>query len=316
MIKLPRLYVVMLRYRVAAMVAVFLLLGAAGEGELHFGARYLFAALALASSYVSATALNDLADEGIDRINHPRDAGRPLVEGTAARQDLAVLSVLAGGLALVAAVPLGGAGIALIAASLAISQAYSARPLRIAYRVGGAPPTLAVAYVLIPYALGIVAERRSLGDVDLALLVALLLLFSARIVLKDFRDRAGDAQFGKGTLLLRFGKAATCAASGVGLAAADVVLAFAVGGGVWLLLQPFVAGIAWMLLRLWRADDPADEQIAIGIGARLGNGLLLTTLAWLVTGGIAAAAFVTAIFLLSFASLASQPDAVVVGYKG
>jgi 4-hydroxybenzoate polyprenyltransferase len=314
--KLPRLYVVMLRYRVAAMVAVFLLVGAAQEGELHFGTRYLFAALALASSYVSATALNDLADEGIDRINHPRDAGRPLVEGTAVRRELAVLSVLAGAVALVAALPLGRAGVALIAASLAISQAYSARPLRISYRVGGAPPTLGVAYVVIPYALGVVAERGELGDADPALLFALVLLFAARIVLKDFRDRAGDAAFGKATLLLRFGKTATCAVSGLALAAADVVLAVAVSGGVWLLLQPFVAGIAWMLFRLWRAGDPVAEQVAIGIGARLGNGLLLTMLAWLVTGGMAAAAFVTAIFLTSFASLASHPDAVVVGYKG
>ena len=79
--KLPRLYLVMLRYRVAAMVALFMLLGAAQEGRLEPGLRHLLAALALASSYVSATALNDLADEEIDRVNHPRDAGRPLVEG-------------------------------------------------------------------------------------------------------------------------------------------------------------------------------------------------------------------------------------------
>lgn len=316
MTKLPRLYVVMLRYRVAAMVVLFLLLGAAREGALHLGPRYVFAALALASSYVSATALNDLADEGIDRINHPRDAGRPLVEGTAGRRDLAVLSVCAGVLALGAALPLGLSAVALVAISLAISQAYSGRPLLLSYRVGGAPPTLAVAYVLVPYALGIVAARGDLSHTASALTLALFLLFSARIVLKDFRDRAGDAEFGKATLLLRCGKTATCAVSGAGLLAADAVLLLAVDGGVWALLQPFVAGIGWMLLGLWRAGDPVSEQVAIGIGARLGNGLLLTTLAWLVTGGIAASAFVATVFLLSFASLASQPDAVVVGYKG
>ena len=42
---------------------------------------------------VSATALNDLADERIDKVNHPRDAGRPLVEGTATRRDLRILNV-------------------------------------------------------------------------------------------------------------------------------------------------------------------------------------------------------------------------------
>ena len=75
MTKLPRLYVVMLRYRVAAMIALFLLLGAAREGPLDIGLPYLFAVLALASSYVAATALNDLADEQIDKVNHPLDAG-------------------------------------------------------------------------------------------------------------------------------------------------------------------------------------------------------------------------------------------------
>jgi 4-hydroxybenzoate polyprenyltransferase len=73
--RLPKLYVVMLRYRVAAMVALFMLLGAAREGRLELGTEYLFAAIALASCYVSATALNDLADERIDKVNHPRGAG-------------------------------------------------------------------------------------------------------------------------------------------------------------------------------------------------------------------------------------------------
>jgi 4-hydroxybenzoate polyprenyltransferase len=315
--RLPRLYVVMLRYRVAAMVALFLLLGAAREGELRLGWRYLFAGLALASSYVSATALNDLADEEIDKVNHPRDAGRPLVEGTAARADLLVLCVVAAGVAVVAAIPLGWAAVLLIGAALVVSQAYSARPLRISYRVGGAPPALAAAYVVVPYSLGIVAARGDLRHAASALTLALVLLFGARIVLKDFRDRVGDARFGKGTILLRFGKTATCAASLIGLVAADGVFALALDPVLWALVQPFVLAIAWMLRRLWRAGESADEQVAIGIGARMGNGVLLAILASLVTAGDAAAsAVVAAAFLVSFASLAARPGEVVVGYKG
>lgn len=315
--RLPRLYVVMLRYRVAAMVALFLLLGAAREGELRLGWRYVFAVLALASSYVSATALNDLADEEIDRVNHPRDAGRPLVEGTAGRRDLLVLCFAAAGLALAAAVPLGWQAVALIAAALTISQAYSAGPLRISYRVGGAPPALAVAYVLVPYSLGIVAARGDLRHAASLLTLALVLLFGARIVLKDFRDRMGDAQFGKRTILLRFGKAATCAVSLAGLLAADAVFGIALDGVLWALVQVFVLAIGWMLWRLWRAEDGVAEQIAIGTGARVGNGLLLSLLAWLVTeGDVAATALVATAFLLSFASLAARPGNVVVGYKG
>ncbi|TMK32857.1 MAG: hypothetical protein E6G64_05935 [Actinobacteria bacterium] len=111
MTKLPRLYVVMLRYRIAAMVAMFMLLGAAREGRIELGLRYVWASLALASSYVAATALNDLADEQIDKVNHPRDAGRPLVEGTATRRELLALHVLASMLAVVAALPLGRRGV-------------------------------------------------------------------------------------------------------------------------------------------------------------------------------------------------------------
>jgi 4-hydroxybenzoate polyprenyltransferase len=321
---LPRLYVVMLRYRVAAMVALFLLLGAARESELELGWRHLLAALALASSYVSATALNDLADEEIDKVNHPRDAGRPLVEGWAGRQDLRLLCRLAALLALCLAVPLGGAAVALVGVALLMSEAYSAGPLRLSHRVAGAPLLLGVAYVVVPYGLGIEAAEGNLTHVASRLTGGLFLLFGARIVLKDFRDRAGDAQFGKPTLLLRFGKSATCALSLAALVTADGVLAVSLDPTLAVLLQPFVLAVGLMLWRLWRAAEPRAEQVAIGVGARMGNGLLLTMLAWLVmegAGASAAEAFVVstavvAAFSLSFLSLAARPDEVLIGYKG
>lgn len=322
--KLPRLYIVMLRYRVAAMVAMFMLLGAASEGRVQLGLRSLLAALALASSYVAATALNDLADEEIDRVNHPRDAGRPLVEGAASRRELLTLHLVASGLAVAAAVPLGWRAVALIGASLAVSQAYSARPVRLSYRVAGAPVALGVAYVLIPYALGIIVAGGSVHHAVSTPAAALFMLFAARIVLKDFRDREGDALYGKPTLLLRFGKTPTCWASLCALVAADVVLAIALDLRLVLLLQPFIAGVAWMLRRLWAATDAHAEQVAIGLGARLGNGLLLSVLGWSVvvgSGGSTAEASVftmllAAVFLLSFAALAARPHEVVIGYKG
>lgn len=324
MSKLPRLYVVMLRYRVAAMVALFMLLGAAGEGPLELGLRHLFAALALASSYVAATALNDLADEEIDKVNHPRDAGRPLVEGTASRHELLVLHLLASVAALAAAAPLGPRGLGLVVASLAVSEVYSARPVRLSYRVAGAPVALGLAYVVVPYALGLVAAGGSLRHALGAPTFALLLLFTARIVLKDFRDRAGDALYGKPTLLLRYGKRATCSFSVVALALADCVLVVALEPVLALLVQPFVLAIAWMLRTLLRTGDEREEQVAIGIGARMGNGLLLVVLAWLVARGSGAstaeaavlAGSLAGLFFLGFASLASGPQDVVIGYKG
>jgi 4-hydroxybenzoate polyprenyltransferase len=321
---LPRLYVVMLRYRVAAMVALFMLLGAAREGPLELGARYLFAALALASSYVAATALNDLADEAIDRVNHPRDAGRPLVEGTATRRELLVLHVAASAAALLAAVPLGLPGLGLIVVSLVISQLYSARPVRLSYRVAGAPLALGGAYVLVPYSLGIVAAGGAFRHAWSWLAGALFLLFAARIGLKDFRDREGDAMYGKPTILLRFGKTATCATSLCALVAADALLAVALEPALVLLVQPFFLAIAWMLRVLWRAEGRHAEQIAIGIGARMGNGLLLGVLSWLVVAGGGAspadasllAGAVSALFFLGFAGLVARPHEAVIGYKG
>jgi 4-hydroxybenzoate polyprenyltransferase len=321
---LPRLYLVMLRYRVAAMVALFMLLGAAREGRLELGSGYLFAALALASSYVAATALNDLADEEIDWVNHPRDAGRPLVEGTATRCELLVLHAGASAAALLAAVPLGTRGLGLIVASLLISQLYSARPVRLSYRLAGAPLALGIAYVLVPYSLGIVAAGGDLRHAWSWLACALFLLFAARIGLKDFRDREGDAMYGKPTILLRFGKEATCATSLCALVAADALLAVALEPALVVLVQPFVLAIASMLHMLWRAEDRHAEQVAIGIGARMGNGLLLGVLSWLVAvGGGASVAeatlltgAVTALFFLGFASLAAHPQEAVIGYKG
>jgi 4-hydroxybenzoate polyprenyltransferase len=324
MTKLPRLYMVMLRYRIAAMVALFMFLGAARERRFELGPRYLLAALALASSYVAATALNDLADEEIDRVNHPRDAGRPLVEGTATRSELFALHAIASVLGLAAAAPLGWRGVSLLAGALLVSQVYSARPMRLSYRVAGAPLALGIAYVVIPYSFGILAADGSLRHTSTRFTGALFLLFAARIVLKDFRDREGDARYGKPTLLLCFGKRFTCAASFCALIAGDGLLVASLDPVLALLAQPFLLAIASMLWKLSRVEDPLAEQVSIGIGARMGNGLLLCILAWLVlesqgaspAQGAALTAALLALFLLSFASLAARPQEAVIGYKG
>ena len=249
MTKLPLLYVALLRYRVAAMVALFMLLGAAR---------------------------------------------------------------------------LGRRGVALLGVALVVSQIYSARPVRLSYRAAGAPLALGIAYVIVPYSLGIVAAGGSVRHAWSELTCGLFLLFAARILLKDFRDREGDARYGKPTILLRFGKTATCAASLCALVAGDAVLSVALEPSLVAFVQPFVLAMAWMLWRLWRADDGRAEQVAIGLGARMGNGLLLGVLAWLLVVGrgasIAEASVLTgavsALFFLGFATLAAHPQQVVIGCKG
>lgn len=149
-------------------------------------------------------------------------------------------------------------------------------------------------------------------------------MFCARIVLKDFRDREGDALYGKPTLLLRYGKRTTCAVSALALASADIVLTTALPLGAALLAQIFVAAIAWMLWRLARTDDRREEQVAIGTGARAGNGLLLTALAWLTLTGegaplsdvLAFTGALVAVFAGTIVFLAANSDQAVIGYKG
>lgn len=319
-----RLYVTMLRFRVAAMVWLFMLLGAAFHDGL--GGRswtYGLAAVALGSCYVAATALNDVADEALDRVNHPGGSGRPLVSGEASPRQLRLLAAGAAAVAVAAAAPLGGSALLLVAVSLAIAHAYSLPPFRFSYRTYLAPLVLGVGYVLVPYLLGVRAAGSEPGASDALFAAGLYGLFVARIVLKDFRDREGDRLHGRPTLLLRFGKDATCAVSAAALAVATGILAAALP-----LLAPLLVGLAatigWMLLTLWRAEEGRAEQVAIGIGARMGNGLLICVLGWLVLDGAGAppaerlvfTLALTGLFAGSFVSLVRRPDAVVIGYKG
>ena len=318
------LYVRMLRYRVAAMVWMFMLLAAARvDGLTQFSWDYVWATVALASSYVTATAVNDVADEQIDLVNHPRGNGRPLVSREATSRDLRRLSAFAAVLALGAAAAIGAVAAAVIAFSLLIAWGYSLPPVRFSYRTYLAPLVLGVAYVGVPYALGLLAAR---GRVDWMFAAALFALFVARINLKDFRDRHGDALYGRPTLLLRFGKDVTCFVSLLALAVGTALLLAAVRPPlvVGALLELYVLAIVWMLRALREAREGRLEQVAIGLGARMGNGLLIATLASLILAARGAALADELIlelglfgaFGLGFVALARRPDEVVLGYKG
>jgi 4-hydroxybenzoate polyprenyltransferase len=322
--RLALLYTRMLRYRVAVMLWMFMLLGAAFHGGPTL--TLVWAALALASSYVAATALNDVADRDLDRVNHPHDAGRPLVSGTATETDLLLLNKLASVLALLAALPLGWVGVLLVVCSLAIGRAYSSPPALLSYRTYLAPAILSVAYVAVPYGLGVSAAAGAATGSDAVFCAALMLLFLARINLKDFRDRRGDALYGRPTLLLRFGKTVTCTVSLAALVVGNALLFVAVGAPPELavVLETFFLAIAWALRELWRAPEGRAEQIAIGIGAKSGNGLLLTLLAWLILTAEGARPADRLLFTLllasafgfAFATLVRSPDRAIIGYKG
>jgi 4-hydroxybenzoate polyprenyltransferase len=325
--KMLTLYWTLLRFRVAVMIVLFMLLGAAWHGGLtSIDALVLLMVLALASSYVSATSVNDIADREIDEINHPGDRGRPLVTGAARTADLWVLFVVSSVLAValgLAAGP-GAAGIMLL--SVVIGALYSLPPARLSYRTFLAPLTLAVAYVGIPYWAGVVVVGESLQTADLPLLTALYLLFAGRIILKDFRDREGDAAFGKPTFLLKYGKRATCLASLCALSAGDALLIASLADRWWLaaLVQLYIVSIAIMLFRLYRVSSRKDEQLSIGVGARMGNGLLVTLLGTLILSNQGAdwttqfifGLALTALYTLNFIDFLRHPERAIIGYKG
>jgi 4-hydroxybenzoate polyprenyltransferase len=320
------LFLRMVRWRVAVTLCFFLLIGAAAQGPLKPSIAFLFAALSLSASYVVATTVNDIADRDVDRINHPRDPGRPLVTGTASERDLWRTNAIAAPLALATAAVAGGPVLAVSAASLAIGYTYSLRPIRLSYRTWLAPTILSVAYAIVPYALGLLAAGGRIDRVDVLLCGALYALFLARINLKDFRDRAGDAAYGKPTLLLAHGKTVTCAVTGIALLAGCATLVAALGGhaGVVIIVLLFAAAILSMLWRLWRTSDPRDEQIAIGLGAKMGNGLLACTLASLVLQAqgaseamqVLAMAFLALVYGSVLLMLAGRPDDIEIAYKG
>jgi chlorophyll synthase len=325
--KMLALYWTLLRYRVAMMIILFMLLGAAWHrGLTAIDAPVLLMILALASSYVSATSVNDIADREIDEINHPDDKGRPLVSGVARTADLWVLFVVSSVLAVtlgLAAGP-GAAGIMLL--SVAIGALYSLPPARLSYRTFLAPLTLAVAYVGIPYWAGVVVVGESLRTTDLPLITALYLLFVGRIILKDFRDREGDAAFGKPTFLLKYGKKSTCLASLCALSVGDALLVASLADRWWLaaLVQLYIVSIAIMLYRLYRVSSSKDEQLSIGVGARMGNGLLVTLLGTLILANQGAdwhtqlifGLALTAIYMLNFIDFLRHPERAIIGYKG
>src|SRR5829696_6608476 len=325
--KVLALYWSLLRYRVAVMIVLFMLLGSAWhEGLSALEAPVLLIILALASSYVSATSVNDIADRKIDEINHPGDRGRPLVTGAARTADLWLLFGASSILSVALALAVGPSAAAIMLLSVAIGALYSLPPARLSYRTFLAPLTLAVAYVGIPYWAGVVVVGGSLGMPDLPLMMALYLLFAARIILKDFRDREGDAAFGKPTFLLKYGKRATCLISLLALCAGDALLVSSLADSWWLaaLLQLYTVSIAIMLYRLYRVDSRKDEQLSIGVGAKMGNGLLATLLGVLILANQGAdwtmqvifGLALTALYMLNFIDFLRHPERAIIGYKG
>jgi len=316
-----------MRYRVAVMLALFTILGMAFHGgfqTLHW--NYLLALVVLVSVYVSATSFNDLADEQIDKINHAGRPGRLLVSGEASRRDVAIVGIAASAIMLLCGWLIAPAAAILALGALVINIVYSLPPLRLSYRTISAPIILALAYVVIPYLLGVVLAGGRLGRSDALFAGGLYLLFLARINLKDFRDRAGDAKFHKPTLLLRYGKPITVTVSQITLWLGLFLTAQALQPR-WLadlLAGAYGLQISWLLVRLAATLPGLHEQVVIGVAAKIGNGLLLSLLALLLLTTASASVWIIALVLAmvliasvaNFKYLGQDPQDVIASYRG
>lgn len=297
----------LVRPAVAVLLLMSLAIGAAQAGGGQHLVQLLLPALAVIGFLLCSVALNDLADEQIDRVNLPRAPERTLVSGSGSRRRLAVAAGVAATIALLAATVAGWRSLVVVALGLGLSAAYSLPPTRLSARGAVASLVLPAGFVAVPFVLGALAVGGSVDGRALALLAALYLGFVGRILLKDFRDLRGDLLFGKRTFLVRHGRVVTCRASATLWAASTAVLVAVLPEPSWWTVVALVgcAAAAVAALRVLEVDaGPYRDERLVSAAAIAGRGSMLVVLGHLsmVSAGWPAwaqAAFVTALLAVT-----------------
>lgn len=283
MIDRIRILVLLSRPPVLILLGLFAATGMAQAGGADATPQLAHALVIVAGFLLFSVVVNDLADEAIDRVNLPGDPSRPLVTGAGTRSELPIVACAAALVALVGAGAIGPPAVAVVIAGLALSTAYSVRPVRLADRGAVAALLLPAGYVAVPYLLGLLTIRPTVAADDLVLLGGLYLGFIGRIVLKDFRDVRGDALFGKRTFLVRHGRRTTCVVSAIAWVLGSFALVGVRGAGVPLVLSQVVwVAAALVLLRaLSVSRHPRRDEALISAIAILGRGMILSVIAHL-----------------------------------
>lgn len=296
----------MLRFRSVLVLVLFMLLSIALHTDSQLIAvPYVVAGIVmLAFSYLCATCVNDLVDWKIDLINLKDNSERPLANGSASRTQLVVLAVIG-------AVVSIGVGFFLspligfvMVVSIILNTLYSLPPIRIAYRAILTPFYLSFCYVVVSFVLGYLLVREAgAGMLPFAwlYLVAFFSFFVARISLKDFRDRKGDAAVGKPTILSKYGKLTVILLSSSAALVGTAILIYLSITDVWIIatLVAFAVTIGIVEYRLYHSKKLDQELLAVAYGARMGNGLLLTYFGWLLLQGSNAPQDVLVVFMLT-----------------
>jgi 4-hydroxybenzoate polyprenyltransferase len=317
-----RLLVMMVRPPVAFVLMLFAAIGMAQAGSGDAVHPFLTTVLVvIAGWFVNATVLNDLSDEAIDRVNLQNAPGRPLVSGHATRHQLLVLGTATGAVALVTAFAVDWRIGAIVTIGLALNAAYSLPPIRLSQRGAVASLLLPLGYVALPFLVGALTVRPRITGSQLVLLAGLYVTFIGRILLKDFRDVRGDAQFGKLTFLLRHGRTATCLASAAcWIAGTACLLALVPARSLLVVAFALYLGCALHgLRRLQEASSYTAEQVMIGAIASVGRGMAITLLAhftmlhkgWTPLSRAVVTTALALLFVWTYSALASKRHAPV-----
>ncbi|HUD11412.1 MAG TPA: UbiA family prenyltransferase [Candidatus Saccharimonadia bacterium] len=284
-VKLFKLYLKQTRPLVAIVAIIFMTIGAAKHGEIHYFRRaFLAATLAILSSYALAASLNDIQDHEIDAVNLAHDRSRPLVTGMAHKSDLYWVASIASTVSVLLGFSVNMLAGAAMLAIVCLDTAYSVKPFIISRRTYVAPLMLPLVYVVFPYILGVAVEGSHVSLSDLLFIAGCYLLFLGRIILKDFRDRAGDRKFGKLTFLLRHGKVSVLisSAGAITLGGLATLVTLRAPAAITAILVTFLLAVLWALYRISRARDLFNELVGIGLLAKAGNAYLLSMLSLLI----------------------------------
>jgi len=260
-------------------------LGMVQTGHLPSLARQITALVAVGAWMLFAVAVNDLADEEIDRVNLAGDARRIIVSGRATRSHVTAIAVAGGAVALGAAAALGWSNAAVVAGGLALAAAYSLPPFRLSARGALTSALLPLGYVAVPYLLGAFSAGATLHHLHPVLLAGMYLGFMGRLTLKDFRDERGDRLYGKRTTLVRHGREHTCLFSAFLWSAGAVVSLRALpsGASITAAMVAYMLVVVAMLADLARDDAGLRDVANIAAIAAIGRALVYTSIIQLAT---------------------------------
>jgi 4-hydroxybenzoate polyprenyltransferase len=268
----------------AVLLALCAAVGMAQTGRLPSTVHQLLAFAAVGGFMLFAVALNDLDDERIDQFNLRDDPRRLLASGRATRRQVVTIAAGAATVALVAAAALGWRSIGVAGVGLALAAAYSLPPFRLSGRGALTSAMLPLGYVAVPFLIGSFSAGGGVDRRGFVLLTALYLGFMGRLVLKDFRDQYGDALYGKRTMLVRYGRARTCAFSAAFWTAGAIVALSVPGNTPALDVATIVYAIVVLVLLADIARDANGMRDIANIAstAIMGRALVYTMLIQLI----------------------------------